>query len=47
MQQRRGGEGDRRDREREIRVGKDEGRELIQPGEPETIGRRFDGWDIM
>ena len=36
-----------RDRERDIRVWNDEGRELIQIGVLEMIGRRYDGWDIM
>ena len=34
-------------REREIRVGKDYGKGLILLGQPETIGRRSDGWYMM
>ena len=34
-------------RKREGKVGKDEGRGLILLGEPETIDRRSNRWDIM
>ena len=33
--------------EREISVGKDEGRVLILLVEPEKIGQRYDRWDIL